>query len=41
MREQATLVGGSLEIESSPDHGGTTLFVCVPLQEVEWPTSQP
>lgn len=33
MRERASLVGGSLEIESSREQGGTTLFLRVPLQD--------
>ena len=34
MRERATLVGGSLEIESSPNEG-TTIYVRVPLTTKE------
>jgi signal transduction histidine kinase len=32
MRERLTLIGGSLEIESTPG-AGTTLFVRIPLDE--------
>jgi signal transduction histidine kinase len=31
MRERATLLGGSVEIESTPG-GGTTIFARIPLQ---------
>ena len=30
MQERAALVGGSITIESSPNHGGTTIFVRLP-----------
>lgn len=33
MRERASLVGGGLQVESSPERGGTTLYVRVPLRE--------
>jgi two-component system, NarL family, sensor histidine kinase NreB len=34
MRERAALIGGALEIESSPDNG-TTVFVRIPLDDRE------
>ena len=35
MRERAALVGGTVEIESDPIAGGTTIFVRVPWREGE------
>jgi PAS domain S-box-containing protein len=33
MRERATLLNGTIAIESTPDGGGTTVYVTIPLQE--------
>ncbi|MEK6373599.1 MAG: ATP-binding protein [Acidobacteriota bacterium] len=34
IRERVALVGGSVSIESNPGNG-TTLYVCVPLDQIE------
>jgi signal transduction histidine kinase len=33
MRERATLLNGTIAIESTPSGGGTTVYVTIPIQE--------